>query len=65
MRKQTTNTTNSQQVKNKKNAFKNNSRNKFTEADLGEDILTVSLCSVYPAVRQLVNNIYNRSYVFQ
>lgn len=37
----------------------------YTEADLGEDILNISLCSVYSAVRKLMNNIYSRTYAFQ
>lgn len=44
---------------------KTSSHYKYTEADLGEDILNISLCSIYPAVKQLMNNIYSRSYVFQ
>ncbi|MFT3910278.1 MAG: hypothetical protein QM737_12685 [Ferruginibacter sp.] len=65
MKKQTNNSSNANiRVNNKKTANKPHSRNMYTEADLGEDILNVSLCSVYTAAKQLVSNIQNRSYVF-
>lgn len=65
MKKLTTNNTNNTKRNNKNERSKTSSHYKYTEADLGEDILTISLCSIYPAVKQLVNNIYSRSYEFQ
>lgn len=65
MKKQATTNTGTTSRNNKNGNSKTNSHYKYTEADLGEDILNISLCSIYPAVKQLVNNIYSRSYVFQ
>ncbi|MEO6671494.1 MAG: hypothetical protein ABIN36_18565 [Ferruginibacter sp.] len=65
MKKQSTNNSPNIKSNNKIVNSKSSSHYKYTEADLGEDILHISVCSIYPAVKRLVNNIYSRSYVFQ
>jgi hypothetical protein len=65
MKNQSTNSTINTKHNNKQGNTKNISDHKYTEADLGEDILDISLCSTYPVAEKLVNNIYSRSYVFQ